>query len=102
MEQRRCSRYAYRMKAKVESVETKSLRNPIDAWTRDVNSKGLLLELKKRLIKGTRIQVALHLPADVTGKPVLLWCVCRVVRTARSAVAVVIERYEYVGALEEN
>ena len=102
MERRKSSRYAYKLKAKVQSVESKSLANPIETWTRDVNSKGLALNARKRLAKGTRVQVALQLPPEVTGRPVLLWCVCRVVRVSGWGVGVVIESYEHVAALADK
>lgn len=101
MERRRRKRHQFRMEVKVQSVGRKYLANPVKGWTRDVNSRGLLVEIKKRLSQGMRMELAMHLPAEVTGRPVLLMCHCRVVRLAGSGVAVVIENFDYVRASEE-
>lgn len=106
MDQRRANRYAFRMKAKVQTVGTSPLSQPIETWTRDVSAKGLFLELDQPMAEGTQIQLTLQLPAEVTGKPVMLRCVSRVVRVVaetkdRVGVGAVIESYEFVRSVEE-
>ena len=107
MDKRRSNRYSFRMKAQVDSVGTGELTEPIDTWTRDVSSKGLFLELDQPLDEGTRVQLTLQLPSEVTGKPVLLRCLSRVVRIIeegdnRVGVGAVIENYEFVRTPEEG
>lgn len=65
----------------MQPVEIKGFR-PVHTWTRDVSSKGLFLEMDQPLQQGTRILLTLHLPAEITGRPVLMRCVSRVVRVA--------------------
>ena len=101
MDKRRANRYSFRMKAQVDSMGTGELPDPIETWTRDVSSKGLFLELEQPLEEGTRMNVTLQLPSDVTGKPVLLRCLSRVVRVIdegerRVGVGAVIENYKFV------
>ena len=107
MDKRRANRYSFRMKAQVDSVGTGELTEPIDTWTRDVSSKGLFLELDQPLDEGTRVQLTLQLPSEVTGKPVLLRCLSRVVRVVhegehRIGVGAIIENYEFVRTAEEG
>lgn len=107
MDQRRSSRYAFRMKAKVQSVGTESLPEPLETWTRDVSAKGIFIELDQKLEEGTRMQLTLQLPSEVTGRPVMLRCVSRVVRvvgadSGRIGVGAVIESYEFVRTIEQN
>ena len=95
------------MKARVQSMGTAALEEPIDTWTRDVSAKGIFLELSEPLEECTRMQLTLQLPAEVTGKPVLLRCVSRVVRVVgesgdRVGVGAVIESYEFIRPLEQN
>ena len=107
MDKRRANRYSFRMKAQVDWVGTSELTEPIETWTRDVSSKGLFLELDQPLSEGTRVQLTLQLPSEVTGKPVLLRCVSRVVRVVhegekRIGVGAIIENYEFVRTAEEG
>ena len=107
MDKRRANRYSFRMKAQVGSVGSDALTEPIATWTRDVSSKGLFLELDQPLDEGTRVQLTLQLPSEVTGKPVLLRCLSRVVRVIhegehRVGVGAVIEDYEFVRTGEEG
>ncbi len=107
MDKRRANRYSFRMKAQVDSMGTGELPGPIETWTRDVSSKGLFLELDQPLDEGTRMNLTLQLPSEVTGKPVLLRCLSRVVRIIeegdnRVGVGAVIENYEFVRTPEEG
>ena len=107
IEQRRTNRYAFRMRARVQSVGTASLAEPIETWTRDVSAKGIFLELSQPLVEGTRMQLTLQLPAEVTGKPVMLRCVSRVVRVVgesdnKVGVGAVIESYEFIRNMEQK
>jgi hypothetical protein len=107
MDKRRANRYSFRMKAQVDSMGTGELPGTIDTWTRDVSSKGLFLELDQPLDEGTQINLTLQLPSEVTGKPVLLRCLSRVVRVIeegehRVGVGAVIENYEFVRTPEES
>ena len=107
MDKRRANRYSFRMKAQVDSVGTGELPDPIETWTRDVSSKGLFLELEQPLEEGTRMNVTLQLPSEITGKPVLLRCLSRVVRVIkegehRIGVGAVIENYEFDRTAEEG
>ena len=107
MDKRRANRYSFRMKAQVDSMGTGELPDPIETWTRDVSSKGLFLELDQPLDEGTRMNLTLQLPSEVTGKPVLLRCLSRVVRVIaegehRVGVGAVIENYEFVRTPEEG
>lgn len=106
-DQRRSNRYTFRMKAQVQSVGSSPLSEPIETWTRDVSAKGIFLELAQPLTEGTRIQLTLQLPSEVTGKPVMLRCVSRVVRVVgegdrKIGVGAVIESYEFVRSFETN
>lgn len=106
-EQRRTNRYSFRMKAQVQSVGPATLEEPIETWTRDVSAKGIFLEMNQPLAEGTRMQLTLQLPAEVTGKPVMLRCVSRVVRIVgdsgdRIGVGAVIESYEFVRSAEQE
>ncbi len=107
MDKRRANRYSFRMKAQVDSMGADELPGPIETWTRDVSSKGLFLELDQPLDEGTRMNLTLQLPSEVTGKPVLLRCLSRVVRVIeegenRVGVGAVIENYEFVRTPEEG
>ncbi len=107
VDNRRTNRYAFRMKAKVQAVGTDTLAEPIETWTRDVSAKGIFLELEEPLAEGTRMQLTLQLPAEVTGKPVLLRCVSRVVRVEgqpdnKVGVGAVIESYEFIRSMDPN
>ena len=107
MDKRRANRYSFRMKAQVDSVGRGELDEPVETWTRDVSSKGLFLELDQRLDEGTRMNLTLQLPSEVTGKPVLLRCLSRVVRVIeegenRVGVGAVIENYEFIRSGEEG
>ena len=107
MDKRRANRYSFRMKAQVDSMGTGELPDPIETWTRDVSSKGLFLELDQPLDEGTRMNLTLQLPSEVTGKPVLLRCLSRVVRVIhegehRVGVGAVIENYEFDRTAEEG
>ena len=107
MDKRRGNRYSFRMKAQVDSMGTGELPDPIEIWTRDVSSKGLFLELEQPLEEGTRMYLTLQLPSEVTGKPVLLRCLSRVVRVVhegeqRIGVGAIIENYEFVRTPEEG
>lgn len=104
-ENRRANRYSFRMKARVDSVDSSALEQPIEAWTRDVSAKGIFIELEEPVTEGTRMELTLHLPAEVTGKPVLLRCISRVVRIEsgtkeRLGVGAVIESYEFIRAVD--
>lgn len=105
MNQRRTSRYKFRMKAKVQPVGTGASARPVGTWTRDVSSQGLFLELKQPWDEGMRMRLTLHLPAEITGHPVQLGCISRVVRVVgegnrKVGVGAVIESYELVRRLE--
>ncbi len=94
------------MKARVQAVGESSLSQPIETWTRDVSAKGLFLELDKPMVEGTQIHLTLQLPAEVTGKPVMLRCISRVVRVVpqakeRVGIGAVIESYEFIRSSEE-
>lgn len=106
MEQRRANRYAFRMKAEVQSVGEKALEEAVETWTRDVSAKGVFLEFDEPLAEGTRIQLAMELPSEVTGKRVMLRCTSRVVRIVceagrRVGVGALIESYEFVRAVDQ-
>ena len=82
------------------------MSQPIETWTRDVSAKGLFLEIDKPMVQGTQIHLTLQLPAEVTGKPVMLRCISRVVRVVsetkdRVGVGAVIESYEFIRSAEE-
>ncbi len=100
IDQRRANRYELRMKAQVQTDGENSPTQPIEAWTRDVSAKGLFLELDKPIVRGTQLRLTLQLPAEVTGKPVVLRCVSNVVRVTqskdRTGVGAVIESYEFI------
>jgi len=101
---RQAERHEFRMKAQVQPLEVKAFR-PVHTWTQDVSSKGLFLEIDQPLQHGTRVLLTLELPAEVTGKPVLMRCVSRVVRVVnrpnrKFGVGTVIESYELVRKLE--
>lgn len=105
MNQRQAKRVAFRMKAEVQPFEPKTLPRPIQTWTRDVSSKGLLLEMNHPLERGARVRLTMQLPAEVAGKPVLMRCISRVVRVVakgsrKFGVGTVIESYELVRKLE--
>lgn len=100
MERRRANRYALRMKANVHSFGARALPMPIETWTRDVSARGMLLEMEEPPTAGTRLSIALQLPAEVVGAPVVLNCIARVVRVVTSSdgklsVGAVIENYEF-------
>lgn len=101
MDRRRANRYAIRMRAKVDTLGSRPLPTPLETWTCDVSAKGMLLEMEQPPEIGTRMKIALQLPAEVVGRPVLLRCIARVVRrvdteSGRIAVGAVIENYEFV------
>ncbi len=105
-EQRRTNRYAFRMKANVQSVGAAALAEPIETYTRDVSAKGIFLEMDEPLEEGTRMQLTLQLPAEVTGKPVMLRCISRVVRVVgqagdRVGIGAVIESYEFIRSMDQ-
>ncbi len=100
-EKRRANRYPLRMKARVQAVGATALAEPIETWTRDVSGEGLFLEFEQPLTEGTRMQLTLQLPAAITGTPVTIRCVSRVVRVVgeegrKIGVGAVIEHYEFM------
>lgn len=101
MERRQCKRFPIRMKVKVQPIGAQNFNHPIEAWTRDLNPAGLLVEMKKRLSPNARLMLILQLPADAALRPVMLVCTGRVVRSLGSAAGLVIEKYEFVRALDD-
>lgn len=76
----------------------------IESRTVDLSSSGLFLEMDSPIQEGTRVRVTLQFPEEITGRPLLLKCIARVVRVSqeqgRPGVGAAIERFQSVRALE--
>ncbi len=102
-ERRKADRYAFRMKASVQAVESRPLPIPIQTWTEDISGKGILLEFDEPIDVGARMNVLVELPAQVVGRPVTLRCISRVVRvhsaSGKKSIGTTIESYEFIQPL---
>ncbi len=74
--------------------------------TRDISSNGILLEFDENLTPGTRMELEITLPGEITqAGPVRVRClghVVRVNRGDRTGVAVSIERYEFMRLYQDR
>ncbi len=102
MDRRQSRRYPFHFKASVHTVAARPLPETFQTWTRDVSSKGICMDFDDPPEPGTRLNLTLDLPAEIIGKPVVLRCIARIVRTVREGnqvgVGALIERYEFVPA----
>ena len=73
---------------------------PMAVQTLDISSNGVLLEFSQDMSPGTTMEMEITLPAEITrAGPVRVRClghVVRVDRSARTGIAVTIERYEFL------
>jgi hypothetical protein len=103
-EKRRARRFDLTLPVQVTAVgERKSCRT---VRTRDISSTGLFIEFDERVQTGTKVEMLVTLPKEITQVgAVQIRCVGRVVRVDygshdRMGVAVTIDRYEFARAAE--
>lgn len=76
------------------------------AQTKDISSNGLMLELDEEMRAGSQVVMVVTLPREITQSgPVQLRCYGNVVRNTRAAnnrvaIAVAIERYDFMRSAE--
>jgi len=72
----------------------------VPVQTRDISSSGMLLEFDAQLQPGSKVELEVTLPGEITqAGPVTVRCLGRVVRVdrgSRTGVAVTISKYEFL------
>ena len=74
----------------------------LHGYTRDVSSRGAFMLIDSEFTEGTMVDFLMTLPAEITlAEPIRVRCQGRVLRVERRAqdagIAVVIEKYDFVG-----
>lgn len=99
-DKRRARRFELQLPVTVVSVGEES--NQQTLRTKDISSNGMFIELDQKVDIGTRIEMIVDLPQEITQAGVVrLSCLGRVVRVdqakpSRTGVAVKIERYQFM------
>src|SRR5512140_1212628 len=104
-EKRRARRFDLHLPVTLLAVGEKKARETVR--TRDISSSGMFLELDANAQAGTRVELMVDLPQEITqAGTVRLSCTGRVVRVdkspgSRTGLAVKIERYQFMRIGEE-
>ncbi len=105
-EKRRARRFDLHLPVTLLAVGEKKARETVR--TRDISSSGMFLELDANAVPGTRVELMVDLPQEITqAGTVRLSCTGRVVRVdkatqTRTGLAVKIERYQFMRIAEEG
>lgn len=98
-EKRRARRFDLNLPVQVVAVGENKASQTVK--TRDISSTGLFIEFDQRVQAGTRVELMVTLPREITQVgAVQIHCMGRVVRVERAepertGVAVTIDRYEF-------
>jgi hypothetical protein len=90
----------------VQVVTVGELKSSETVRTRDISSTGLFIEFDKRVEAGTKVELVVTLPREITQTgPVQIHCMGRVVRVERgererTGIAVSIDRYDFTRVSE--
>ncbi len=98
-DKRRARRFDLHLPVTVTSIGEKEAAAAVR--TKDISSSGLFIELDERVQPGTKVEMLVTLPREITqAGAVRLRCTGRVVRVdrqqERTGLAVTIERYEFL------
>lgn len=98
-EKRRARRFDLSLPVRVMAVGDQKSSQTVR--TKDISSSGLFIEFEERVQAGTKVELLVSLPQEITQAGVVqIRCIGRVVRVERSSsertgVAVTIDRYEF-------
>ncbi len=103
-EKRRARRFGLNLPVMVSGAGMKESQREVQ--TRDISSNGIFLDFDEDLSPGSRMEVEITLPAEITqAGPVRVRCcgqVVRVYRGNRMGVAVTIDKYEFLRQQERS